>query len=489
MRLSDSGAVWRRDGRVFAAAHRWVRRCAVALVFPVLALALGVTAPAPAQAAKRVAPVYPGAVPAVVGKRADGAADPCEGRCFLTKDPIGKVKAFYEKKLGALKATPQPYGQQSYGVMLEYANRSEAGAEWSDVEMFSLAPPPSAPKNAAQRQMAFQKGALGWDAVSGPIHTLVYATDWNNEPNPMTPYKPADLAKLYEKYKHLQSYFYVRNAVTDATRADELGHQFDTSLDQVMKDSMMGNVSTQMAISQAANREGDKIAAEDVQDDPEFDRIMKRKPALARKYSALGQKAQQQAMAGQQEEAMRTLDKADKLLRTDPEMAALMRRYDEREKRRDAVSAKARAQSQAAQSQGFDALAKNRWALAVKTLDAMAKEGYRTYFVVDFALEGKGVERDRAKLARKYTEPSNAPRELDLQARAYELAAKEVGVRLSGMTPEQVAAARGGASSAVAGAAAKKPAQQKATAQKKQEEENSVQEAAKKGLKLLKKLW
>jgi hypothetical protein len=476
-------------------------------VLPLLALLIAGTAAQAAGAPKLVAPVYPGAVPAVTGKAPGGDADSCEGRCYLTKDPIEKVKAFYDKAVGPLKQAPEPYGQHSYGVLLEFASRSEEGVEVSAVGIHALGPPLKAPSDPAKRREAYEKGALGWNAAWSPIHQIVYMTAWTPDmADPiMHPYKPSDVDALAKKYNRTQSYFYVYDAAKKMNRAQVLAKQFGDQAGQLQQQAMMGNIATQQSIAQSAGKEGEKISAEEMQDDPEFNRIMNRKPALSKKYVALTQKTQQQMMAGKYDDAEKTMDEADKLLRSDPEVAAFMKRYDERDKRRQAVSAKAKAQGSAAETSAYSQATKKIGNLVAQTLDKMVKEGYSTYIVVDYALEGKGVERNRAKIAELDDGLHYPPHELVQQATQTQLAVSEIGIKPDGSTPEQVAAAREAMKPAGAGkpaqAAAAKPAAAQPAAPPAQaaqppppqpppaEKKNDASEAVKKGFNVLKKLF
>jgi len=480
-------------------------------VLALVALLIAGTAVQAAGEGKLVAPIYPGAVPAVTGKAAGGKPDRCEGRCFLTKDPIEKVKAFYDKAVGPLKQGPQPYGQRSYGVMLEFASRSEEGVEWSAVGIHALGPPLKSPTDPAKRREAFEKGALGWNAAWGPIHQLVYMVAWTPDmADPlMYPYKIGDVDALARKYNRTQSYFYVVDAATGKNRADVLADQLSKRIGQLRQDTMMGNLASQQSIARSAGKEGDKIAAEEMQDDPEFNRIMQRKPALQKKYVALTQKVQQQMMSGQHDEAEKTMDESDRLLRSDPEMAVLMKRYDEREQRREAVNVGAKAQGSAAESNAYNQASKKTWDLAVQTLDKMVKEGYSTYIVVDYKLVGKGVVRDRAEVAKHDGGPYGEPSDLEKQVSRYRLTAMELGITPEGDSPEKVAAAREAGKPEAAGkpvksaapaaaqpaaaqpaaAPAQKPAAPPATAQPAPEKKSDLGEAAKQGAKLFKKLF
>jgi hypothetical protein len=500
-RLRDGGVPARNPERQ-ATVRRALRTIpALALV----ALLFAGSALHAAEAGKLVAPVYPGAVPAVTGKAKGGKPHPCEGRCFLTRDPIEKVKAFYEKAVGPLKQAPQPYGQRSYGILLEYANRSEAGSESSAVGIHSLGPALTSPTDPAKRRRAYEMGSLGWNAAWAPIHQLVYMVAWtpDMEDPLMYPYKIGDVDALAKKHSRTQTYFYVTDAATGHDRAHALSEQFTAQFGKLKQDTMMGNLAAQQSIAQSAGREGDKIAAQDAQDDPEFNRIMQRKPALNRQYTALAQKAQQQMMAGNMEEAEKTMDESDRLLRSDPEMATLMKRYDERDRQREAVGTGAKAQGQAAETDLYKQSSKKSWNLAAQTLEKAAKEGYVTYIVIDYRLGGKGVERDRAKLAAMDDGLHAPPLELDAQMRAYRLTAQEQGIVPAGDSPEKVAAAReankpAGSSSAKAsasaasasggGSTASSPAAQQ-PAQAPAEQKPSTTEQAKSGLKKLKKLF
>ncbi|MEG6551718.1 hypothetical protein V6C53_15940 [Desulfocurvibacter africanus] len=85
------------------------------LLAPLAALAILALLPAAAVAGdKLLAPVYPGAVAAGVptdpeqfpsGSRYSNEAGSPFARVFLSKDPIEKVRAFYEQKLGAMDNT------------------------------------------------------------------------------------------------------------------------------------------------------------------------------------------------------------------------------------------------------------------------------------------------------------------------------------------------------------------------------------------------
>jgi hypothetical protein len=470
----------RRPWHGHAGARPWARRA--------MGWALGIAAlltmgPVAQGAGKLVAPVYPGAVPAVTGKAPGGKPDSCEGRCYLTKDPIEKVKAFYEKAVGPLKQAPQPYGQRSYGVMLEYALRSEEGAEWSALGIHALGPPLNIPSDPKKWQQFYTR-------AGGPVGPLVHMVAWTRDMEGyLNPYKPKDVDALARKYWHIQSKFYVMDAATGKRRDSVLSDQLRNRIGQLQGQALMGNIATQQSISASMGKEGAKISAEDLQDDPEFNRIMNRKPALSKKYVALTQKTQQQMMTGKYDEAEKTMDEADKLLRSDPDVAKLMQRYDARDKRREAVSANAKAQGSAAEAETYKKSSRQIWDATVKTLEQMVKEGYSTYIVIDYALGGKGVERNRAKLATMDDGLDYPPPEMEREAADYSLLTQELGIKPVGDSPEKVAAAREASKPAGAGkpAARQQQAEQKPQAQP--EKKSGASEAAKKGLKMFKKLF
>lgn len=472
---------------------RWLTKGLVATSCAVLAWAGAVPA-----AEQLVAPVYPGAVPAVTGKAPGGEPHDCEGRCFLTKDPIEKVKAFYDKAIGPLKQAPQPYGQRSYGRLMEKGPRTEEGTPIAAMGIHALGPALTPPADPAKSRQAYETGSLGWNPAWGPIHHLIYMTAWTPEmSNPlMNPYKPADVSALATRYNRTQTYFYVLNAASGKTRANVLADGFSERLGRMQQEAMTGNLAAQQNVSQQAAREGDKLAAQDAQDDPEFNRIMQRKPALQKKYVALSQKMQQQMLQGKYDEADQTAEEADRLLRSDPEMAALMKRYDERDRQRDDIGAKAAAQGSAAEGDVYARFAKQAWDSAVATLDQLVKEGFTTFIVIDYRLGGSGVNRDSASLAAQDDGLHDPPRELSDQASRYRLAAQELGIKPAGDTPEQAAAAREAArpsgatppTQAAAPSAGQQAPAQQAPAPPAEKKDN-LGEAAKRGFNALKKLF
>jgi len=447
------------------------------------------TAVQAADASKYVAPFYPRAVSGVVGKAPGAKVEGCPAAILLSKDSIDKVKAFYDKAVGPLKQTPQPYGQRTYGLWMERGQPSEEGTAYASISINALGPPLKSPSDPPKRREAYEKGALGWNAAWSPIHQLVYMTAWTPDmANPfMNPYKPRDVDVLAMKYNRTQTYFYVTDAATGKDRAEILADQFENRLGQRKQQAMMGNISTQQNIAASMGRQGEKIAAEDAQDDPEFNRIMHRKPALQRKYVALTQKMQQQMMTGKMDEAEKTGDEADRLLRSDPEMAKLMKRYDERDKRRETVAAKAQAQGSTAEADIYKQFARKTWDDSVQTLKQMAKEGYSTYIRIDCHLAENNVQRNPAKISQDVTGWSGPG--FERQVNQYK-AAIEIGIPVAGDSPEKVAAMHAANTPAASG----KPAQAQAAAQQQAkpaapEKKNDLQDAAKKGLKLFKKLF
>jgi hypothetical protein len=466
----------RRAAVYVSGAPRRLAVLAMALVLVQFAL------PALAEDGKKlIVPVYPGAVPGMMGKSVAGkpkAMDEVNNVVYLSKDPIAKVKGFYDKAPGGLRPQVARNGQQSFGAYLEMAFVGES-VVLAGTSMHSLGESSKVPVKGDQQPLLFQQ-LSGKNIAYYPFTVMAELVDWNGKGDPRRPYKPQDLDAAYAKYHAVLSSFYAVNGATGKSRRAELVSTLQTNLQQRETKIWSGDEASQKRNAKDTQRQQDKLTAESAQDDPEFQRIMDRKPKLAQDFYNISMKMQKQLEQGQTEQAMQTNAEADKLLRSDPEMAALMRKWDEREAKHDANIAKRDSKGRDTRSQTTARVAKMRWDTSLETLNALAAEGYATYIVIDERLVGRGeVIRDRKRIAERSGGQSHGtPPDFEAQDDGVTIAAM-----IRGEQPPAAPAAAAPNSKANSSATASAPAEQ-TPAQKK-----STSSDSKSSLKKLKKLF
>jgi len=471
-----------------------------------------------AQSRKLAAPIYPGAVPGVLaaglkvdplytanfggvqaldcsglkesrnenGKQISAAEAAKEGMlyvgpwCFLSRDPIDKVKAYYDKNIGTMQAVQGEWNHKpvtGYVVLAERAwspggDESSPGFYHRAVSVHALPPPPVKSQEPAT---ATDEGE-GWEGQEGfqfyaetrHFGVFIDSVDWFGDPSK---HKPAELDAVYKKYNYLESAFFQRKGPKSENVDDILAQHYGERSAQAQQAAMMGTVSAQMQMGMAAAQQAPTTTSED---DAEFNAIMKRKPDLARKYVALTQKANNLTMQGRFDEADAVLEEVDALEKSDPELAAWSRKQEAKSAGAQAAST---AQEDKIRAAGAKQMDSSTWGNAMGYLKAIDKDAYYTLIVIDNGYAGteKDYTRDRAVLAK------------DTQAQKDDGSlATYVQQDLWGIHYASDAASTSsqGSSTSTENAPAEEPAQPKSTVDKLE----GVGDAAKNGLQKLKSL-
>ena len=379
-----------------------------------------------------VAPIYPGAVPAVL---ADGVqADPfytqtfgdvkaldCEGLiesrdgngkvitaeqaeaagysvgpwCFLSRDPIDKVKAFYDKAVGPMHPIQGEHGEHGFIAFTERAwfrggEDTNPGFAYSDVSIHALPPPPVLPTAASKSS---DEGFEGQEAYKFYAQTrfgvFIDGVDWFGDP---TKRKQSELDALYKQYGHLESAFFQRKGPKLETADAILGEHYSQLREQRQKAAAMAPIAglTQLNAA-AANEDAGPTADEDAQ----VNRIMQKDPALAQRYMALTQQVASLIAQGKEDEADDVLDQIDELEQSNPELAAL---NAQQQARSDKITAKRQAQENAVVASGNKQMDEAIWGTSLEYIKALDAEDYYTLIVIGNPLKGyeKDYSRDRS---------------------------------------------------------------------------------------------
>lgn len=415
-----------------------------------------------------VAPIYSGAVPAVQGHTPNDygkpatigkiSALPCGEHtwCFLSKDPIGEVKAFYDKTLSPMRTLPAQAGERSYEVIAQEMTLGEM-RDFAGVSVHALPPPPKITGEGMARGEAYKNTRHFGDLAAGVA--------WM--PGMMTAtHTPHELDVLYAKHRHLESAFFVHDADHHGRSEDDLLHDKYQELGVAQRSAAMQSMSAPTMPSaemQARQRQQSK------EDDAEMQRLMKRKPKLARKLQALSEQIQTAAARGDYQEAARLGKQMNKLAQSDPEVAAYMKKVRER----DAAQNRATQQGYSdAQSNMVKGLGQANWGPWVKYLKALEPKAYRTLIVIQERLRADPkypapVVTDRATIARDAVNAEVMPQD-------------DWGLHLDeGAMNAQASTAR----------QAPQPEAKPAPPQPQDKRDADLQKAAKKGLNMLKKLF
>jgi hypothetical protein len=390
-----------------------------------------------ADANDLAAPIYPGAVPAVV---ADGAqVDPfyvgtfggaraldcsaltesrgfggelisaqqaqAEGRvpgpwCFLTTDSIDKVKAYYDQSVGAMQGMQGENGVQGYVVFAERAwypgdGESLPGFGHSSVSIAALPPPRVMGDGRGSATPA--EGFPGMEAnlfytESRFFGPFVDGVDWFGDP---TKRNRSELDAVYRQYNHLESAFFQRRAPSFETADVVLRKQADAQRAQRQQAAAMAPVAGLMQLGAAAA--GNNDAAPTAEEDAQFNRAMAADPALQQRYVALTQQVSTLMMQGNFDAADALLDEIDELEASNPELAAL---NNQQQARQQSVGAAAQAREAAVINAGNSQMDAAIWGTAVGFIEALDKEDYYTLIVIDNKLTGyeRDYSRDRAAI-------------------------------------------------------------------------------------------
>ena len=396
------------------------------------AAAFAIEVASAADADGLVAPVYPGAVPAVLadGVRVDSfytrtfggvKALDCSGRmesrdlvgklitvekaeaegdfagpwCFLSRDPIDKVKAFYDKAVGPMRPIQGEHGEHGFIAFTERAwfqggDEENPGFAYSHVSIHALPPPPVLPTAASK---ASDEGFEGQEAYKFYAQTrfgvFIDGVDWFGDP---TKRKQSELDAIYKQYGHLESAFFQRKGPKLETADAILGEHYGQLREQRQKAATMAPITGLRQLNAAAaNEDAGPTADEDAQ----VNRIMQKDPALAQKYMALTQQVASLIAQGKMDEADDVLDQIDELEQSNPELAAL---NAQQEARSDKIGATQKAKEDAIVASGNNQLDQAIWGTSLEYIKALDAEDYYTLIVIQAPLKGyeKDYSRDRS---------------------------------------------------------------------------------------------
>ncbi|MDH5214981.1 MAG: hypothetical protein OEY04_12280, partial [Gammaproteobacteria bacterium] len=287
-----------------------------------------ITSVSAAETRNLAAPVYPGAVAAVPAEGAEAAAIyigtfgdiktlDCQGRrsstdfagrpisneeaananlqvgpwCFLARDPIDKVKAFYDKSIGAMRPLQGEDGKHGFQVYAERAwfrggDESGPGFGYSGVSVHALAPPRIKDQTAPPATYGDEKfegqDDYAFYAQSGHFGMFVEAVDWFGDPSKR---RPTELDTVYKKYNYLESAFFQRKGPELTSVGETLRKHYQELQAQRMQAAMMAPVSARQQLAATAQPAPAGESAEDA----EFNRIMRKNPELANRYMSLTQ--------------------------------------------------------------------------------------------------------------------------------------------------------------------------------------------------------
>ena len=387
-----------------------------------------------ADSPKLVAPVYPGAVSAIPAEGAEASAAyvatfgdiktlDCRGSrsstqfasgslneyerlnadkrlgpwCFLTRDPIDKVKAFYEKSIGVMRPVQTESGAHGFVAYVErawYPASSEVSAAfaYSDVSIHALPPPPvkgKTPLPATYGEgIPDQEDYLFYSLFKhfGLFHQSV--AWYGPEPGKR---ELADLHAVAKKYGYLESAFFQHKG-PDLIPVDRaLDKRYSELQSKRQMDAMMGGQLGGMQ-GMSAPQGG---SAPNTADDARVNAVMQKDPELARRYVALTQELASLMQQGKFDEADEVMDEIDELEQSNPELAAM---NEEEQLNQDSLNRAGQAQEDAMEAATSKQLDQANWGTAMEYIQAVDKEDYYTLIVIDNALTGyeKDYSRDRA---------------------------------------------------------------------------------------------
>jgi hypothetical protein len=397
------------------------------------------TIAAGAEAPELVAPIYPGAVPAVPaegieagafytrtfdggktldcvgGKESRGfgnmvlSAEEAERTgyfpgpwCFLSRDPIEKVKAFYDTRIGPMHPMQGDKGVHGFAVYAERAwydaGEMGRGFEYSGVSVHAL--PPPRPKGQLPASAESDQASKMYAQITGYDDYLFYAGTTHFDlfvagaqafgfPNK---HKPADLDAVYKEYGHLESAFFQRKG-PELQPTNEPLHKYYSDL--ASERQLAATTGQRSAGMQYGMTSSQARSVERPDEDATVNRVMQQNPELAKRYVALTQKVGTLVQQGQFDEAEALLDEIDALEQSNPELAAL----NKEEQGRQASYRKAdQAHDDELQAATDEQLDKAYWDTSMEYLQAVDREDYYTLIVIDNAFDptAEKYSRDRA---------------------------------------------------------------------------------------------
>ena len=383
------------------------------------------------ESRKLAAPVYPGAVPAVTvagvnpdspfvlsfdgGKTMDceattfardlagkvislDKAGPPSGYtgpwCFLTRDPIDKVKAYYEKVIGKLQAVQGANGLHGYEAFTERAwvegGDAPPGYGHVGVSIQALGPPrvkgqPGTVTDTGDEQWEGQQD-YAFYAQSRFFGGFVDAIDFFGDP---TKRPISDLDALYKKKNYLESAFFQHAGPEHESMDATLGKKYGDLRAQRQQAAQMGTLSAQMQQNMSAPSAGPTA-----EEDARVNKAMANDPALQQRYVELTQKVQTLMMQGKMDEADAVMDEIDAMEAANPELAAV---NADQEARSAAITKQSEAADKAIRDKGANQLDQAIWGTGLEMLDAVDKEAYYTLIIIDNGYDEsqKGFSRDR----------------------------------------------------------------------------------------------
>jgi hypothetical protein len=398
-----------------------------------------VTAASATDTRKLAAPIYKGAVPAVLAEGVQAATyytttfggvkaldcqstieshdlvgkvlTPEEAKqaeisagpwCFLTRDSIEEVKAFYDKSVGAMQPIQGENGVHGFEVFAERAwfkGEYRDGFGYRGVSVHALPPPPAKSKKPApaMNKEDSWEGQEDFKFYGQFKHLGLFmnGVDWFGDPSKK--HKPAEMEEMYKKYRHLYSAFFQRKGPKLEPVDEILGEHYGKLQGERQQAALMAPISARRELSMASVPAGSEDSSKE---DAEFNRIMQRNPELARRYVALTQKVSGLTQQGKFDEADAVLDEIDALEQSNPELAALA---NQEQARSDNASIASQAQEDAIDTAANDQLDKALWGTAMEYIQAVDKEDYYTLIVIDNGLAGteKDYSRDQALIAKE----------------------------------------------------------------------------------------
>lgn len=380
------------------------------------------TTVAAAESRKLAAPVYPSAVPAVPadsvqanpelvlgidsGKTLDCAARTRAGDgpgpwCFLTRDPIEKVKAFYEKSTGTMypvRNDAGAYGYQAFAERAWFPGEGEAmpaGYYYTGVSVHALPAPPVKGQQPAPAAMGDETWAgqedFGFYAQTRFFGDFLDAVDMFGDPSK----RPvSDLDKLYSERNKLESAIFQRKGPAQEAVDATLKNRYGELRGQRQQAAYSGTMS---AYTQHGAQASQRSVGPTADENARFNDVMGADPALQQRYVALTQQAMTLMQQGKDEEADEVFAQIDELEQQHPDLAAQSRQQQARVARAQADD---KAAEDAIRASGENQLDQAIWGTGLEMLDALDKEAYYTLVVIDNAFSGseKDYSRDRATI-------------------------------------------------------------------------------------------
>ena len=344
--------------------------------------------------------------------------------CFLSRDPIDKVKAYYDKAVGPMHAIQGTWERtretvRGYEVMAERAwfqGGDEApGYGYSAVSLHAL-PPPGEPGKEAKNTDDSWEGQEAYKFYAGTrFSCFIDAVDWFGEPGK---HKQSELKAYYEKHKQVESALFQRKGPklesVDATigarydekrkRAEQKGMGMmpgqgpgQMSPEQMMQMAQMAQMGQMGQMGQMAPPPS--AGAQGTPDDAQFNAFMKKNPKVANRYVELTKKLNTFMQQGKYDEADAVDEELQQLIDDNPELAAIEQRADDRVATESAMNQAREDQARATQQND---MVTTLWGTCQDYIGALEKQSYYTLIVIDDALSGyqKDYTRDQSVVAK-----------------------------------------------------------------------------------------